>query len=266
MPVVKHMCNKHMTALSASHRFSDTRLLLLFARTNAPGTAGPSSSAAPATAATPSVNKSPTQKAASGKKRKAATTQADGALKELKEEEAGLDMTDVVLSITAHRLILEAQSAYFLTRLSTAVGSAPATVIREYANSLEEVPAMEAVLEFMYTEKLSRYSSEGVTPTGVAVAGVSQLQRLLLMLKVCWEGYVGIHSKFIIRQGSLKDATSTFANQHKYGKTLSQRVGGLDKGGVCVLTVRFCKAFSWDRWSACWCADAEMKGGQGRVT
>lgn len=82
-----------------------------------------------------------------------------------------------------------AKSTYFNTRLSTAgIGKATA-VIREYAASMEEVRAMEYVVEFMYTEKLSLDCVAGtVADSRDRTSGeVSVMRRLLAILAVSCE-------------------------------------------------------------------------------
>lgn len=88
--------------------------------------------------------------------------------------------------------MLMAKSGYFNTRLSTSVGENPTTVVREHAESLEEVSAMENVLEFMYTDKLSDACMSDTKPLKEAEAASSggdfyrkaAVQRLLLVLQV----------------------------------------------------------------------------------
>lgn len=93
----------------------------------------------------------------------------------------------VVVSMPAHKMALMAKSEYFETRLSTALGNATRSVIREHACSLGELRAMEAVVEFMYKEKLSLDCST-IDWAEMDTAGVSftpsQTQRLILTLTV----------------------------------------------------------------------------------
>lgn len=65
-----------------------------------------------------------------------------------------------MVSIPAHKLVLMAKSTYFKTRLNTAVGDGAPPVLREHADSVDELLAMEAVVEFMYTEKLPAYCGD----------------------------------------------------------------------------------------------------------
>lgn len=97
-----------------------------------------------------------------------------------------------VLHIPAHKLMLMAKSGYFSTRLSTSLGEVPTTVIREHAESWEEVSAMENVLEFMYTDNPSDACTSDTKPlregeaasSGGHFYSKSIVQRLLLVLQV----------------------------------------------------------------------------------
>lgn len=81
----------------------------------------------------------------------------------------------------AHKLVLMAKSTYFNTRLSTVVGeNSLSSRITEVAGSVDEIRAMEAVVEFMYTDQLSTYCTQNLEPDG----NLSLTKRLLLVLVV----------------------------------------------------------------------------------
>lgn len=92
------------------------------------------------------------------------------------------DEDRVVVCIPAHKLILRAKSSYMSTRLSTAIGDNTTAVIREHADSMKQLRAMEAVLEFMYTDLLPGHAERvgGVS----LVSNSTYMQKLLLMLLV----------------------------------------------------------------------------------
>lgn len=87
------------------------------------------------------------------------------------------DPRDIEIHIPAHKFILIAMSEYLSTRLSTAVGQGPAAVFKVYAESVEELYAMEAVVEIIYADqgKLPAYCSAEVAPVreGQAVSSAT---------------------------------------------------------------------------------------------
>lgn len=109
-----------------------------------------------------------------GTKRKA------GTLAEEVQEEG------IVISMPAHKMILMAKSVYFHTRLSTALGNTTTSVVREHAASMEELCAMKAVLEFMYTEQLPLFctSTEEIQLDTSNTVRSSQTQRLISAMVV----------------------------------------------------------------------------------
>lgn len=155
-------------------RFSDTLLVLIFSKNRNPQ--GPQPLAAPADAAT-TLSNSVASTSSSRGKRKAAT------LDEVEQQ-------DIVITLPAHMLTLSEKSEFFNTILSTAVprkhaGSSAQKMIKEFADSVEDLHAMEAVAEFIYTGKLSLFCTQEVQPDKEGlVENFSIVQRLLLTLLV----------------------------------------------------------------------------------
>ncbi|MEW5314381.1 MAG: hypothetical protein WDW38_005887 [Sanguina aurantia] len=109
----------------------------------------------------------------------------------LDETDEGSDGT-IILSMPAHKLVLMAKSVYFHTRLSTAVGDSTTATIREHAGSLQELHAMAAVVEFMYTDKLPSTSigrwdlapGTDISSGGSSSSDLALTQRLVITLTV----------------------------------------------------------------------------------
>lgn len=59
-----------------------------------------------------------------------------------------------VLSIPVHRVVFMAKCEYFSVLLRTALGDSSTAVIKEYAGSREEVQAIMAAAECVYTGKI----------------------------------------------------------------------------------------------------------------
>lgn len=186
------LCSVCLTAThlpSPSHSLSDTRLVLLLPSRKPTSASSSTGSSSAAVADHPSPTLSPqntlskccvstggVKAISSSSKRKAGAL--DSVDKEVEEQ-------GTVVSIPAHKLVLMAKSVYFHTRLSTALGNTTTCVVREHAASLDELNAMEAVVEFMYTDKLPLFCTsirglECWTPGGAA----SQTQRLVAALTV----------------------------------------------------------------------------------
>lgn len=126
----------------------------------------------------PIATTAPKKKPAAGGRKRKASAQPDA-------EMEGEEGDESAVCIPAHRLVLMAKSTYFNTRLNTAVGAGTTSVIREHASSMDEVRAMEAVVEFMYTDILPLLSSSGGAPSvRDGESSMSDLQRLLLTLAV----------------------------------------------------------------------------------
>lgn len=133
------------------HRESDIGLILLITSVSDP-TASPT-------------------KAAS-RKRKADTPQ----------DEKGPEAT---ICIPAHRVVLMAKSDYFSRRLCTAVGEIPTGTVKEHAASLDELHAMEGVLEFMYTDQLPLLCTQDKdSANGSSGGSITLFKRQLLTLMV----------------------------------------------------------------------------------
>lgn len=168
------------------------KLVLLLASMQQPEAAGPSSSAPVSHEATATPSKTAAtatparKKAATGAKKRKVTAAEEESSPEIEDPKEEEDK-EALLCIPAHKLILMAKSAYFSRRLCTAVGDKrPTAVIRECAESTEQAAAMEAVVEFMYTKRLSAYCNGGLEPPNqdVKTGSITHLQRLLSMLGV----------------------------------------------------------------------------------
>lgn len=95
---------------------------------------------------------------------------------------------DAEVRIPAHRVTLSASSELLNTRLRTDVGGDSDTrtaVVEVYASSLEEMEAMEAVIEFIYTSKLAPYSTASDLKKDERAGNKSVMRRLLATLEVC---------------------------------------------------------------------------------
>lgn len=94
---------------------------------------------------------------------------------------------DIEIHIPAHKFILIALSQYFSTRLETAVGQSPTAILKLFAGSVDELYAMEAVVEHIYADKdkLPVYCTADVAPAReVQSASLSHMKRLLTTLMV----------------------------------------------------------------------------------
>lgn len=97
-----------------------------------------------------------------------------------------------VLCVPVHRVVFMAKCAYFSTLLRTAVGHSSAVVITEYAGSREDVQAILAAAECVYTDKMPVSNAMDADCDGEGCLEIStQLQKNIMALEVsCGHGSV----------------------------------------------------------------------------
>lgn len=154
-----------------TRRVSDAQLVILLPRK--PATAGTGSVSSARPSAAPSAKP---KTSGAGRKRKPDSSQPCDA------EDSNWEH---VLSIPVHRVVLMAKCVYFSTLLRTALGSSSTTTITEHACSGEEVQAIKAAAECVYTDKLPLLATVGEgAADGEDIAKCSQAQMHILTLVV----------------------------------------------------------------------------------
>lgn len=155
------------------HRLSDMELVLVYSPTRVSTVVDPSHPEPSPTVTAADVAAALTAGLSSNSRKRKAAPSDDG---------PGED--DVEIRFPAHKFILVGMSELFSTRLETALGEAPSTSLRLYAESLEELSAMEAVVELIYAngDKLPEFCTAEVDVT--SGSSLSRLQRLVSTLMV----------------------------------------------------------------------------------